>query len=216
MQAIHEAISTIKRKKAYMNTVLVLVNVVVFILMEIGGNRQSILYVLKWGAGYPPAYEAGEYWRLLTQMFIHGDLEHLINNMLLLYLLGDILERVMGHWKYMFLYLGAGVGAGLISWQMQNWYETTYITLGASGAAFGVLGALLCMVMVNKGKLEGLQLRKMLLMVGLSLYSGFQSTGIDNAAHVGGLVIGFIAAYFLKGIQIIKLRRERESIENED
>jgi rhomboid protease GluP len=210
MSAIHELISDIKRKKAYCNLLFIVANIVVFVLMEFCGDRENLYYVLEWGAGFPQAYEAGEYWRLFTQMFLHGDLEHLINNMLLLYLLGDTLERVVGHVKYFVLYVVAGIGASIVSWQMQIMNHTTYVTLGASGAVFGVLGALLCILAVNKGRVEGLQFKKLLLMAGLSLYAGFSSGGVDNAAHVGGLIIGFIAAFFLKGIQIIILRMGRE------
>ncbi len=216
MSTIHELMSEIKKKKAYCNLLFIVANLVIFVLMEFGGDRESIRYVLGWGAGFPKAYEAGQYWRLFTQMFLHSDLEHLINNMLLLYLLGDSLERVLGHIKYFCLYVVAGVGASIVSWQMQVVNKTAYVTLGASGAVFGVLGALLCILAVNKGRLEGLQFKKLLLMACLSLYAGFSSGGVDNAAHVGGLVIGFIAAFFLKGIQIIMLRMGRENIEDEN
>lgn len=215
MQAIHRWILNIKQRQAYINTLLVVVNVVVFLLMEFAGDRNDVGFILQWGAGYPPLYAEGEYWRMFTLMFLHSDLEHLINNMLLLYLLGDNLERAIGHGRYLLLYVGAGVGASVVSWQVQLMKETAHISLGASGAVFGVLGALLLVLMLNHGKMEGLSLKRFAIMILLSLYSGFTSTGIDNAAHVGGLVIGFVLAFLLNGIRIIRLRKGRENIKYE-
>ena len=80
MQAIHQWALSVKQKKAYVNTLFVVLNIIVFVLMELGGNREDAVFILQWGAGYPPAYAAGEYWRLFTLIFLHGDLEHLINN----------------------------------------------------------------------------------------------------------------------------------------
>lgn len=210
-----QRISANKKPVAYVNFTILAINVIVFFLMEFIGDRQSAGALLRWGAVYPPlCVEQGEYWRLLTQIFLHGDMEHLVNNMLLLALLGDNLERALGHWKYLCLYLISGVGASMVSLAVQVFSATNYITLGASGAVFGILGALLYLLLINKGRLEGLRLRRFLVMVGLSLYSGFTSTGIDNAAHVGGLVIGFGVACLFIHLKKIKLpmRERRESI----
>ena len=216
MQTIHRFILSIRERRAYVTTFLVVINVVVFLLMELTGNRESGLFLLQWGAGYPPAIDAGQYWRLFTLTFLHGDMEHLINNMLLLYLLGDNLERALGSVGYAFLYVTAGVSASAISWQMQRIVGTQHLTLGASGAIFGVLGALLAILIIHKGHLEGLSLKRLGVMVALSLYSGFTSVGIDNSAHVGGLVSGFIIAFVLYGIKRIELRKEREHTKYED
>ena len=182
-----------------MNIAIIVINIVVFFLMDFTGDLNDGRYLLKWGAGYAPAIvEGNQYWRLFTAAFLHGDIDHLVSNMLLLGIVGDNLERALGHIRYLLLYIVSGIGASIVSLGVQLLGEHAYITLGASGAIFGVLGALIYLLIRNKGRLEDLTLQRMIFMIGLSLYSGFTSTGIDNAAHVGGLIIGFAIAILLR------------------
>ena len=124
--------------------------------------------------------EDGEYYRLLTAMFMHFGISHLVNNMIVLFALGDNLERALGHVKYLILYLFSGIGANWISMMIGN-KDPMVVSAGASGAIFGVIGGLFYAVAVNKGRLEDLQTKQLAVMIVLSLYMGLTSSGVDNA-----------------------------------
>lgn len=102
--------------------------------------------------------------------------------------------KEIGSFKFLLIYFVSGIGANLISLAMDFYTGNLAVSAGASGAIFGLLGALLWVVIRNRGKVGRLTGRGMLFMVLLSLYFGFTSTGVDNAAHVGGLICGFLTA----------------------
>lgn len=137
--------------------------------------------------------EGGEYYRLFTSIFLHFDIRHLLNNMLVLFVLGEKLENCLGHVKYLLFYILCGIGANLISLQFYlKSGELFTMSAGASGAIFGVIGGLIWIVYRNRGRIGDMNSRQLVLMAILSLYLGFTSTGVNNAAHVGGLAIGII------------------------
>ncbi|HHV09689.1 MAG TPA: rhomboid family intramembrane serine protease [Clostridiales bacterium] len=148
--------------------------------------------------------ENHDYYRILTSMFLHADPSHLFNNMLVLLFVGGNLERAIGRVKYLFLYFGTGILAGIASISYNMWKEyalasldsTTY-SIGASGAIFGVVGAVLWIVVINKGRLKEISSTQMILFVILSLYGGIVNSHIDQAAHVGGFLSGVILALLL-------------------
>lgn len=139
----------------------------------------------------------GEWYRIFTSMFLHADMSHILGNMLILYYLGDIVERALGHIKYLVLYLLSGVAASFASMAYSYLTQEYTASLGASGAIFGMVGALLWAAIRNRGHAEIMTVRKVLFMIGYTLYSGFVSTNVDNAAHVGGLLAGFVLAILL-------------------
>lgn len=111
--------------------------------------------------------------------------------MVIVLFLGSMLERQVGHVLYGLVYLAAGIGSGLFS-LLVKWYQFDgAVSIGASGAVFGLDGLLLAMVIFLANRIE-IPASRVILVVFLSLYSGFSNSGIDNAGHVGGLVIGFI------------------------
>ena len=192
------------------NMIMVLINVIVYIVLEIMGDTTNALFMLAHGAMYPAAVlEGGQYYRLLTSSFIHFGLPHLINNMIMLICLGSYVERVFGKIRYLILYLACAAGSSYIS--MLHMVDTGDLAVsgGASGVVFGIIGALIFLVVKNKGRLEDLSWKRLLIMVLLALYFGFSSAGVDNAAHVGGLVTGFItgAVCFLLEKAFCLLRR---------
>ncbi len=155
-------------------------------------------FLLEHGALYGPRVKAGEWYRLVTYLFLHNGIEHLINNMLILYFVGNALERYLGRIKYLILYFSSGILAGIGSIVYNSVWNGAYaVCVGASGAVFGVAGALAYLVLVNKGNLQGLTKRQMLIFLGLSVYGGLVTQGVDNAAHVAGLVAGFLVAMLL-------------------
>lgn len=195
------------------NTVLVTVNIVVFLLCGIRGTW----FLLERAAlGITEVLDGREYYRLVTYMFLHAGIDHLFNNMLILWFLGDNLEKQLGHIKYLILYFMSGILAGLASMSYNISISRYIVCVGASGAIFGVAGALAVIVLVNRGRVENLTTRQMLLFIALSLYGGFTSQGVDNAAHVGGLLAGVLLGLLLyrKKNAGVHLRRKRGKIES--
>ncbi|MDF2803962.1 MAG: Rhomboid family protein [Anaerocolumna sp.] len=189
------------------NTIIVLLNVIIFFISDgllFGGNADKITSM---GALYWPAvfYEK-EYYRLFTYMFLHGGISHLVNNMIILLFIGDNLERAVGKIKYMVIYFGAGILAGAASIGYNMLKNISVVSVGASGAIFGVVGALAYIVIINKGRLENISTRQIILFVFLSLYGGFTSQGVDNTAHVAGLIAGV-----LFGIVLYRRRKKRDT-----
>jgi rhomboid protease GluP len=182
-------------KKLTVTKIMIALNVIVFFVLEMIGNTQDADFMLKWGAVYAPyVVQQHEYYRLLTAVFLHFGPEHLFNNMLLLLFLGETLEQEVGSVKFLYIYLGSGIFANVVSLWADIQSGQAVVSAGASGAIYGVIGAILFIVLVNKGRLEYITLRRLLFMIALSLYYGFSSTGIDNVAHVSGLLIGFTLA----------------------
>ncbi|MDE7325843.1 MAG: rhomboid family intramembrane serine protease [Lachnospiraceae bacterium] len=180
------------------NTLLVTANILIFFLCEIFGSTLDTEFLLEHGAlNYQRVVVFKEYYRLFSYMFLHGGIQHLFNNMLILWFLGDNLEKQMGHVKYLFLYFASGILAGFASMSYNGSIGRFVVCVGASGAIFGVSGALAYIVLVNRGHVENLKVRQMLLFIALSLYGGFSSQGVDNVAHVGGLVAGVFLALLL-------------------
>lgn len=188
------------RKKPYdiCNKIMVILNILIFLGLEWIGTPQSAEFMYDYGAMYPEAVVAdGEWYRLFICMFMHFGIEHLGNNMLILFFLGDNLERAVGHIKYLFIYLLSGLGGSILSMLFMIQSQDYAVSGGASGAIFGVVGALIYIVIRNRGRLEDLTTRQLVFMAVLSLYHGFTATGVDNFAHIGGLVSGFVLAVLL-------------------
>lgn len=133
-----------------------------------------------------------QYYRIFTSIFLHGGISHLFNNMVILAYVGGILENKIGKLRYVILYLMSGILAGIVSMRYNMEKVELVQSIGASGAIFGVVGAVLLILLLNKGRIENLSRRQMILFVFFSLYGGFAGQNVDNAAHVGGLLAGFI------------------------
>ncbi|MFA9463537.1 MAG: rhomboid family intramembrane serine protease [Velocimicrobium sp.] len=180
------------------NTIIILINIIVFVLVDLSHSSTNSEWMLRCGAMYwPYFFENGEYYRLITSMFLHFGITHIFNNMLVLWFIGGTLEKLVGHIKYIFIYFLSGILAGCFSIGYNILIGQAPIAAGASGAIFGTSGALLYIILINKGKAEGLTRRQILIFLFLSLYSGFASQGVDNAAHIGGFISGFLLAVLL-------------------
>lgn len=186
------------RKKAPCTIALVGINVIVFFLLTFKGMTEDPVFMLGHGAMYVPmVLERGEYYRLFTSMFLHFGFSHLMNNMLTLGLLGWQLELEIGTIKFAVIYLLSGLGGNVLSGLFEFRLEDYAVSAGASGAIFGIIGALLYVAIRNHGRVGNVSGRGILFMIVLSLYYGFTSTGIDNLAHIGGLVTGFLCSILL-------------------
>lgn len=179
-------------------TALIVINIAVFLLAEIiSGSTLSTDVLIKWGGADVVRIHDGQYWRLFTAMFLHAGIRHLLNNMLLLYVLGQHLEYLLGAIKYAVLYLTCGVIANIISYRIYLERKQYIVAVGASGAIFAVMGALIWIIIRNKGRVRGLSLRQMIVMLAFSLYFGLISTDVSNSAHISGLISGFLSAIIL-------------------
>ena len=163
--------------------------------------------MIRWGAAYTPLIQAGEYYRLFTCMFLHFGFQHLLNNMLLLFFLGDYVERFIGKVRYLILYLAGGFLASLFSYLQDLQQGQDTVSAGASGAVFAVLGGLIVLILLHRGRLEDLTLPRVLIMALLSLWVGFQSVGVDGFAHLGGFLAGAALMLLLKLPDLFSGRR---------
>lgn len=183
---------------------LVCINVLVFFACTFTGD---LLYNI--GAfSLENILTDGEWYRIITALFLHVDLNHLFSNMLLLYFTGDIAERYLGHGWFGILYLAAGVGGNLLS-MLYEWFTGFYSSVGASGAVFGIIGMLLALVLLHHGRLEQITTRRIVLMIVLSVYSGAASAEVNNMAHVGGLLTGFLLTLLIQRFLKVEERAEQ-------
>ncbi len=149
--------------------------------------------IIKWGANFAPLTLSGDWWRLLSCVFVHIGIIHIAFNMYALLSVGSYLEPMLGKTRYIIAYLCTGVFASLASlW----WHTEPVPSAGASGAIFGMYGVFLALLTTN---IIPKQIRKALLQsiaifVGYNLLYGLKS-GIDNAAHMGGLLSGALIGY---------------------
>lgn len=185
-------------RKEPVTFILILINVLVFLVSDLTGYSQDVMHMLDLGAAYTPLItEGGEVYRLFTSMFLHFGIAHLLNNMLVLFVLGSRLERAAGKIRFLVIYLLGGVAGNVISLLLELNSGDYSVSAGASGAVFAVMGAMIYIVVRNRGWLEDLSWRQIVVMALFSLYFGFASSGVDNAAHVGGLISGGILAVIL-------------------
>lgn len=201
-----------KKHIAWVNGCLIAVNVLYFIFLEIKGSSENTGIMVQYGALYAPLVVLKkEYYRLVTAMFMHFGIHHLVNNMLVLFVLGDNLERALGRVKYLIFYLACGIGANLVSLYFYWITEANVVSAGASGAVFGVVGGLIYAVLRNKGRLEDLSSRQLILMAVFSLYLGFTNTGTNNTAHMSGIILGLLMGAVLYRKPRTGMRRKAES-----
>jgi rhomboid protease GluP len=134
----------------------------------------------------------GQYWRLLTSVFLHAGLSHLGSNLLVQILMGNAVERNLGHVRYLALYLLSGIGGNVISVLYDRAQGVNIYSVGASGAVFGVMGTLIILILRGRKKLRSGSslLPRAAFAVFYAVYSGFRNPYTDNAAHLGGLLFG--------------------------
>lgn len=183
-----------RKDKSILNFIIIGVNIVIFILTEFTGGTDNSVNMIRWGAAYTPLVASGEYYRLFTSMFLHFGFRHLLSNMVLLFFIGDYMERYLGRIRYLILYLAGGLAGSFLSYSVVAARGEAVVSAGASGAIFAVLGALAVMALLNHGRLEDLTLVRILIMAGLSIWVGFSSPGVDGFAHLGGFLGGCIIA----------------------
>ena len=188
-------------REAPITVALVVVNVLVFATMlgfGAGLGHSSNSVQLTWGANFGPATQDGQWWRLATAMFLHFGVVHLGLNMWALWDVGRLMEQLYGRWRFTVLYLGSGVAGNLLSLVLQG---NKAVSGGASGAVFSLYGALLVFLWRERQHVQRREFRWLFgaatVFTLVTLGMGLAIPGIDNAAHVGGLVCGALMAQVL-------------------
>ena len=165
--------------------------IITFLLMYVFGNgSEDNLTLLKFGANLDVLTKRGEYYRILTCIFLHIGIVHLLLNMYSLYIIGPQVESFYGKIKYLFIYLYSGICGSILSLAFSN----NVISAGASGAIFGLLGSLLYFGYHYRVYLGNVIKSQIIPVILVNLFIGFITPGIDNFAHIGGLIGGVIAS----------------------
>lgn len=201
-----------ENKLPVLTLLLVGINVLAYLYVEWKGSSYDADFMLQMGAvSEPLVIEQHEIYRLVTHFFLHFGFEHLVNNMLSLLVLGYAIENVLGGIRYLILYFLSGILAGVASivYNISIVHENT-VSCGASGAIYGLTGALLCLlIMGNRNRRrKTTEVPRYLLFIGLSLYSGSQDPTIDNAAHIGGFVVGFVVCLIMTRMKRMEVTYE--------
>ena len=192
----------VARPRPPVTTALVVVNVAVFVAMGLSGaswTSPNTEQLLRWGANFGPLTLGAQPWRALTANYVHIGIIHILFNMWCLWDLGQLSERIFGRWTYLLVYTFSGLAGSLAS----LWWRPMSVGAGASGAIFGLAGALITALYLGKLPFpkQAMQrtLRSLLTFAGYNLFFGAVAAGIDNSAHIGGLLSGAAMGACLAG-----------------
>ena len=182
----------INNRKPYVTYVLIGLNIAMFLVEQAlkltGMNHNRMLLTL--GAKENLLITCGQYWRLITCCFLHADVMHIFSNLIGLYFWGPHAELLLGRGKYLAIYLLSGLMGSVFSYALNaSW------AVGASGALFGIFGALLYFRTRHKQVFDRVFGMQVLVIIGINLANGFLTAGVDNLGHIGGLIGGFLAAF---------------------
>lgn len=178
-------------KKPIVTYIIIAICILLYIIMEIFGNGSTNnITLLKFGANLDALVKNGEYYRLFTSIFLHIGIMHLLCNMYSLYIIGREVESLFGKVKYIIIFILSGIFGSILSIAFSH----NVISAGASGAIFGLLGALLYFGMHYRTYLGEALVRSIIPILIINLIIGFLSPGIDMAAHIGGFVGGILVS----------------------
>lgn len=172
-----------KKKPPVITYILILINFIALLCTYIFGYNETIL----WGANIREYILRGEYYRLITSMFLHAGIWHFIFNIYTLYIIGSQLESFFGKTKFLIIYLFSGITGNLLSMLLTNG-----ASVGASGAIFGLLGSIVYFGYHYRVYLSTVIKSQIIPLIVLNLLIGFMIPDIDNAAHIGGLIGGVL------------------------
>lgn len=189
------------KKKLFVTYILMGLCFLMYIVTLIMGSSNVIYLIL--GANYAPLVKNGEIFRLITYAFLHGSIIHLLVNMYSLFIVGRQIENNFGKVRLLIIYFISALSGGLLSALFSDG-----ISIGASGAIFGLLGALLYFGLHFRLYLTDALISKIIPIIILNLLIGFTVTGIDNACHIGGLIGGFLASMAV-GVPEVDNKKDR-------
>ncbi|MCA1058066.1 rhomboid family intramembrane serine protease [Rossellomorea aquimaris] len=178
-----------ERGKPFFTYFFIAVQVIMFFILEMNGGSKDPQTLIQYGAKYNPLMIEGEWWRLITPIFLHIGLLHLLMNTLALFYLGTAVEKMFGRIRFVLIYMLSGIAGTLASFLF-----TSNLSAGASGAIFGCFGALLYFGVLHPNVFFRTMGANIIGVILLNLALGFSLPGIDNAGHIGGLIGGFLVA----------------------
>ena len=193
-QTLKQFLVSFQKSNSAVNFCIILLNVIVFFITEMIGNTENAYFMHLCGAiSSSDLFISHEYFRTVSSTFLHFGFEHLLSNMIVLWALGTTLERLVGGIRYTAIYLISGIGANILS-MLWYWHIGEYyiVSAGASGAIFGVVGALLYIILRNKGHVNGVSSRQLIWLCIFTFFHGLSSMGVNNSAHLGGFIVGII------------------------
>ncbi|MYA62230.1 MAG: rhomboid family intramembrane serine protease [Dehalococcoidia bacterium] len=179
----------------YVTWLLLGANIALFLLTELLGGSTAVDVLVRLGAMESWLIASGEYWRLFSAMFLHSGLIHLGFNVIGLLIFGHQVERLYGYARFLVIYILAGLAGSITSYAFNLSSAPYAIGVGASGAVFGILGALVAFFLSNRGLLGKMGRQTMtglLALAAINLAVGFIMPGIDNFAHIGGFAGGLL------------------------
>ena len=191
----------LKYKESLVTYILICINILIFIVTAfISKNIQNIdsYTLVQLGAKVNVLINHGQPWRLITSAFLHGGLAHIAFNMYALKIIGSEVEYVYGKIKYISIYLISALGGSVFSYI----FNSDSISVGASGAIFGLLGAMIIFGIKHKNKVGKEYIINLLKVLLINIFIGVTLSNIDNGAHIGGLIFGGISALMLKDRKI--------------
>lgn len=164
---------------------LLAINIIVYFITMIPGIGQQLF---EWGILFNLAISYGEWWRIVTSMFLHGSITHILFNSFSLFVFLPDLERLVGKWRFLLIYFAAGIAGNILTYVI---HEPYYFSVGASGAIFGAFGAYAALVYFTRHTFP--QLKQVVLpLVIISVVMTFLSSNVNYVAHIGGLVTGLV------------------------
>lgn len=196
-------------KDCYVTIAILVVNVAVYILCTQTGevvynvgsmNVQNIIV-------------DRQYYRLITSMFLHWDIEHIVMNMVFMVGLGQMIEPAIGHVRYGILYILSGLCGSILSAVYSLLTQDYYNALGSSGAIFGLIGALFILVLIGRGSYKGVTMKWLLFAIFYMIYSGIKDEQTDNSAHIGGLVGGLVIMAFMHMVIQLRIGKDKGGYE---
>lgn len=197
--------------KPFWTISLIIINALIFLAVSATATEGNITsqHLLDWGGNeYTRVVDGLQVYRLFTAMFLHADFDHLVNNMFILLMIGERLERILGAKKYMIVYVCSGLMASIGSLIYYHMIGINVVGVGASGAIFGIVGGIGYLVIRYGGRGLDITPNRLILFVVISLYGGFRSAGqVDNAAHVVGFLSGIVITMLLDNYQNRKRAR---------
>ena len=184
-----------KSKIPYVTIGLIAVNVIWFIVLVCTGDTESAEFMWQAGASYGPSvFSDHEYWRLITCMFMHFGVTHLLGNMIYLGIAGNQAESEIGHLKFFVIYMLSGIASSVVSTAYYYLNGQYTVSAGASGAIYGIIGIIIYLMVRNRSRTGSQALTtRIVLIIAFIIFSNFVAgSEVDVVAHIAGLIFGFL------------------------